>query len=840
MDYQSILIRFISILFLVNFISGCDTEVSPEPLRITGTPPDLLYYDSNFEFTFGATGGDGVYRYRYIQHPDISDNEELKENPVEMNIEVIDGPKPSFILRGVPKLPLGVNFDNLNNLKYRYQIELTDGINTVVQSYDFTLNKNKIRILNTSSIKEGLVSNQPAINLQDQLAIPDQRTKICSDVSENTYEKKLLSTGEYAYPKVFQVIADSQVASRTKLYYRFETNYNDIEPERSKRNLNFARKGVDYIDDIRSVVLEPGQITCAIYIDILDDLIVEDKEVVSIEFFDHEGGAIDYSGARASLEIVDNEDHPKYISKQIVRNRGDKVIVPIGLTRPVDYPVTVNVSIDSEKTTASQSEFTLEPAGGVITLAPGQVDASYSVTLLDNMSQNTTSLDDKIITIYTDIDDILDVEPFTIEINEWSNSTEVESEVIGRSTNDEEIVDFIVDGDGFITTLLKSESGLNTAAIVKSYKKNSDPVNFTSSGNFDISKVGLNVIPKAIVNSTDTSIYNLFIVLNVDGIFADVYRGGTDFVVMSFQKEIGSTYQLVSSKQFGTEGNDIVSGAMLENNILYVYGKTNGENFEGAPTFESNNGGEDGFLYSIDFSNNTYNWARFLGTPDQDNLVSIDAGNREIVSVVSRKSTDEDAFIRRLSLDGQDIENEIPITISTLRDDRPVSVRFDASASNYNVLFDSDAQLAVSDQSTPSLSRDVQLVSYNSKNEVGGVLELATDQEDIAKSLENTPNKQKLLVAGDTYGEMKGNVKKGNADTDAFISILSTEDLNNLELLSSIQFGTPSKDQLISVKPVSNTKFFALWREEHTDPNNFTYRISAFSIDGKKLSRDPE
>ena len=329
--------------------------------------------------------------------------------------------------------------------------------------------------------------------------------------------------------------------------------------------------------------------------------------------------------------------------------------------------------------------------------------------------------------------------------------------------------------------------------------------------------------------------------LNVDGLFADVYRGGSDFVVMHFQKERDGQYNLISSKQYGTEGDDIVAGSTLKNDTIYVYGKTNGESFEGAPGFESNNGGEDGFLYAIDLANNTYRWSRFIGTSDQDNLVSIDVGNRELISLGSTINTDEDAFIRKFSsITGLDLEDEAATVISSRRNDRPVSVRFDSTASNYRVLLDSDANLDVIDQFTPSLSRDIQLLSYDSTNEKGSVISFATEQEDIAQYLENMPDNLNMLVGGDTYGEFLGNTKRGSTGTDAFISIVSTENTNNLDILSRLQFGTSADDQLISIKPVSNTKFFALWSEKFTQLNNMVYRISAFSVDGKKLSRDPE
>jgi hypothetical protein len=838
MDYKSTLLKYIFILLTITIISGCDTEVSPEPLRITGSPPDLLYFDSEFEYEFGAAGGDGTYRYRYIQNPDFEGDEELKENPVEMNIEVVDSAKASFILRSTPKLPDDITFEALNSQRHKYQIELTDGKNTVTRDFEFTLNKNKLKLINAGTIREGFVSSQPAVNLLAQLQAGN--TRVCSSLKEIAFEKYLTPNGEYAYPYVIQVLADSQVASKTELFYRIKTNYNENDSENSKRNAAFARKDVDYLDAERSIVLEPGVISCVAYIDVLDDKILEGKESVSLEFYDRIGGALDYSATRADLEIVDDEIIPVYISENIVRNVGDKVIVPIFLSRPVEYPVTVNVAVDFENTTAEDNDYSLEPSTGVITFNPGEIQSAFSVSLLDGNS-NTTRFIDKKITLTTDLDDLLDVDPFTIEINEWSDSVNIDSEIVGKEVNDENVVDFISDLDGVITTLIRSTANDNETTKLRSYNRNSSPYDFGANDIFEFSKIGVNVVAQAIVSSTIGTITTAAVIINVDGLFGDVFRGNTDFVIAIFQKESGGVFSLISVKQFGTEGDDVVSGARVLNDILYVYGKTNGLDLEGKPSFETNNGGEDGFLYALNLTNNSVIWARFIGTSAQDNIVSIDVGNKDIIAFVSTKNSDEDAFVRNLSTaNGLDVEVDQLAEINTIGEDKPISIRFDATSSNYRVLLDSNADLNFVDKLTSSLTRDVQLIPYNSKNEKSTVLTFGTDQEDIAKSLENTPDNLNIILSGETFGELSGNIKKGTNDPDIFTVILGAEDSNSSSNSSTLQYGTPAIDSFITVKPISNTKFFVLWSEEYTNPTNKVYRISAFSIDGKKLSRDPE
>lgn len=837
MDYKRTLLKFIFISFAISIISACDTEISPEPLSITGIPPDLLYYDAEFKYEFGASGGDGVYRYRYIQDPDIDGNAELEANPVVMNIEVVDSAKGAFILRGVPTLPAETP-EQLNNQKHKYQIELTDGKHTVTRDFEFTLSQNKLKFSNQGSVREGVVTNTVARNLLAQLELGD--TRICTGVKESSYEKYLTPNG-YAYPYVLQVIADAQVASKTEIFYRFETSYNESFSEKDKKNASQARKNVDYIDAERSIVLEPGMISCVAYIDLLDDKIIEDKESVSIEFFNHKGGALDYSSARVKLEISDDEILPGYVSKNIVRNVGDKIFVPITISQPVDYPVTINFSVDSSETTAGDGDYIIEPSSGVVTINPGELVSSFSVSLLEESSAQTVRIEDKKITLTTDLDDLLNVDPFTIEINEWSDSVEIDSEIVGYEANDEQVVDFISDVDGVITTLIKSISSANETTTLRSYNRDSSPIDFYSNGIFKFSKIGVNVSAQAIVSETNFPITQAAVILNVDGLFGDIFRGNTDFVVALFEKESGGVFDLISVKQFGTEGDDIVSGARIFNGTLYVYGKTNGLNFEGKPSFETNNGGEDGFLYALNLGNNSFKWARFIGTSAQDNIVSIDSGNKDLIALVSTRNSDEDAFVRKVSTStGFDIEEDQPAEINTLRDDRPVSVRFDSSSSSFRLLLDSDAGLDFVDKLTSSLTRDVQLIPYDSDNKSSTSLKFATDQEDIAKSLENMPDNLNVIISGNTFGEMDGNIKKGINGADIFSAILGTESLNNTSGVSTLQYGTPADDSLIAVKPISNTKFFVLWSEKFTDPVNQVYRISAFSIDGEKLSRDPE
>ena len=841
MDYKIKFFHFLFCVFATFILVGCDTDVSPEPLQIIGTPPETLYYDSVFQYTFGASGGDGTYRYRYIQIPDTEEDQDttFNDNPVEMTIEVIDGAKPSFILRGIPRLPNDTSFDELNNTRHKYQLELTDGINTVVRDFEFSLNKNTLNFLEDLSINEGVVNNRVVSSLNTQLAV--NNTSVCNQVADTALEKRINEFGETVYPYAFQVSTDTRTASKTELFYRFTTRYQESLPERASVNIGNARKGVDYVDAERSIILEPNKARCLAYIEILEDLIIEGEETLSIEFYKSIGGAIDLSLATVDIDIRDNEIRPKYLSSNIVRNRGDKIVVPIILDNPVNFPISLNIAIDSENTTAGDEDYTLEPQGGVVTLQPGETQASYTVTLLENPSQIISdALNDKLISIKTDLDDILDVEPYTIEINEWARSSDISKEIVGGVSSSEQVVDFAINGDGIITTLTSDTLNGNIVAKLKSFNRDSSVFNFTAQGSVMLSRAGQDIKPISIEANSEGDSHRLVIVLSVDNLYADVFRGGLDFVVMNYTRVTGEPFILDSVKQYGSEGNDRVEGTAIRNSTLYVYGQTNGFDFEGNPSSDTNAGGNDGFIYSIDLQSNKFNWARLVGTNNDDRVSAIDIGNRDLVASVSTLTTDEDVYIKRFDAStGLDRLEDSSAEIATNRDDIAGAIKFDRSASGYRVLLESDADLSSQNELTPSLSKDVQLLTFNSDNERSSTLSFATELDDFAKGLNTMPDNNNLIVTGETLGQFSDNLKRGDGDIDLFTSILGLENSSNLLLEKSIQFGTIEDDTIISVKPVSNTKYFVLWKESFTNAPLDTYRISAFSIDGKKLSRDP-
>ena len=852
MDYKSILLNILLSLGFLTFLTACggpneeitigSLKTSPEPLSIIGNPPSSLYYDAQFEFEFGASGGDGNYRYRYIQNPIALNGDSINSspNPVEMSIEILDSAKPAFKLKAQPEIPENINFEELTDQTYTYQIELTDGKNTVKREFEFNLKKNTLKLTNLPSATEGRVNTTAASNLLRQLNLG--QTSVCDQITERTFEKGTNNKGETVFPIVFQVFTDVPVASRTELFYRLSSIYSSSEIERSDRNIGYLRPDVDYVDQVRSIILEPGESTCIGFIEMMDDTLIEGDEELRLEFFNRSGGAIDFNAAASSITLRDNELLPEYVTKNIVRNKGDKIVVPIKTLGTRDYPVSFLVSVDQANTTADDNDFILEPSNGVVTINPGELEASYTVTLLNTADNNIATVsNDKIITLKTDIDKVLDVDPYTIEINQWPLLNAIENEIVATEADNEEVIDFAVDNDGIVTTLITHNGGTDLKTRLKSFYRDATQYPMTEQNlSIDLGKVGLDIIPRALEFSSSGESARLIVVANVNGLYGDVFRGEMDFVVVTYSRNTDGFFTLDNVKQYGTEGDDIVRSAIIRNGILYVYGKTNGQNFEGLPSGETNNGGEDGFIYAINPQNNSRSWSRFIGTSDNDIVNSVDAGNRDVIALVSTVNSDQDAFVKKISArTSLDLEEDKKIEFKTPRDDIAVEIRFDATANNYRALLNSTSLLSETNTLTPSLSQDAQLIAFDADNASSGATSIATADEDEAISFENMPDKLNFVIAGNTFGQFESNQKKSEIGRDAFVSIFDAERQSAATLKKTIQFGTIEDDQVIKIRPVSNTKFLVLWKERFTSSPSATYRISPFSIDGRKLSIDP-
>jgi len=864
MDYKKNISLMIKGLLLLLLLSACSDEVNtgskiePDSLSVIGFDKVVVYYDTLTSIPFGASGGDGVHRYRYIQNPENPDDRDSDFifNPVELTVQKIDGPKPSFILSGVHRTEDGVNIEDLPTGVFSYQIEITDGKSVKLETFELELKINKFNFQTGELLAtESFADNSKADTLRNAKRIGN--TTICDEVENNSYEKKTLANGVTVYPLVMNVGLDVPMLERVEYFYRFTSIYNDEFPERHKSNIGSARANVDFLAESRSVVFEPGKSNCLIYLNVLDDAIYEGNEVLRLELYDFEGALTEINVSTVDVTIRENEPLPIYRSKSLVRNEGEKIISTISLSRTHTLPITFNFSADMTKTTASADDYLLTPESGVITIEPGEFEASFTVSLLNN-DDDANVADDDVISIVTDIDEILDIEPLTITINEWPSVSE--NEIVASASLNQKALGLNVSSQGLTSILLQSMSVFNeeqTVVFAKNHDGSDLRLSNTPSGALVLGKQGIRVKPVAIgsyVSITDDIINSyLAVVSNVDGLYSNTHRGSGDFIVAVYRRdydENSSTfgfYTQESVNQYGSEGHDVANGASFDSKgNIFVFGQTDGLEFDGVSGSEENHGGVngerlDGFVYSIDITTNTlklWDSPRFIGTDENDGVVALDVGRSELILLTEKENIDTDLFIKKLtSASGVDVKNIETMNISSLDLDVGTSIAFDRNDNSFVALVDSNFSL--SDGSpTQSFSRDINIVSFSADGTQGRIKNISTNQDDFSVVIENITNSDMAIIGGYTLGELEGNQSKGATGTDAFISTFFYDDDEGLPTF--VQFGTEGDDKVIDVKSVSENKFLVLWSENHTDENDLlTYRVSAFSSEGEMLSKEP-
>jgi len=862
MDYKhstSLIIKGFLLLFL---LSGCSEEVTtgskiePESLVILGVPLATIYYDQEIELEFGASGGDGVYRYRYIQNPEKAEDEgeDFVFNPLELEVENNDAAKPSFSLKGIIKSENGVEADDALIGTFSYQIEITDGTSTKLQSYEYKLEVNKITFQVTDLVQtEGLVDDKTVTALIN--AKKTGSTEVCDDIGTVSYEEKTLPNGVKVYPFVFDVRFSRGFVEPVELFYRFTSKYSDQLSERHRSNIGQARPNVDFLLEERSIIYQPGQVACVGYVNLLDDAHIEGEEELTVEFYDANGGLVDLAGGTQSIVIHDDEPIPLYETKKIIRNEGEKVVGVFSLSAPYKQPLSVQVSIDVDNTTASSDDYLIQPASGVVTIAPGDLEASFTISLLSDIDSpgfSSNSEVDEVISVVTDIDTLVDVTPYEITINEWPLAAT--DEIVGKPEDLRKALAIDVAESGVVSVLLEGLSDFNEPqAIVIARHRDGTKKNLVNSGSGEIvlAKQGVRVEPVKIGWFTFGNDSYMAVIANVDGLFTGIHRGEGDFIVAVYKLDLEEQsatfgfYTQHSVSQYGSNGHDVVLGAEFDDDgAVYIFGQTSGTEFDGVSGPESNKGGEEGFVYKLNLQTDTPTFAwdnpRFIGSVDQDRVVALAAGRSDVVVLAETDTTDKDLFSLKVSArTGLDVE-EIPRgIISSAQNDFGRGVKLDRTSSGSYILVDSQSLLP-DGGSTPTLTQDVSVLLYNAKGEVFIEKIISTSDADYSADIEFLTENQNVVVGGHTDGEFEGNQRKSNVGSDAFISVFSIEVLETSFIDTVFQFGTAGNDLVIDIENAGDNKFLVLWSEDSTSLDGTkTYRVSAFSSEGVMLSTQP-
>lgn len=289
-----------------NISNGTD-DLLVKPLSLVGSPPTKLYYDSEFEYIFGAEGGAGSYQYRYIQNPgsETELEEGFTENHLDMEIEIISQFPALFALRVTPALPEGTTFETIEPRNLSFQLEVSDGINSSTRSYQFRLMKNKISMKNAiKQFNEGLVDEEAAIYLENQRRNGD--LSVC-DYSGAPIVEAQLPSGDFVYPVSFLVELEAPVSKATSIDYIFETDYQDDLAENDINNLGKARVDSDFYSTYKRITFNKGEKSCIAVLDLFDDSIIEPDENLIMVISNAAGPVLDLAEQSFVFSITDDD-----------------------------------------------------------------------------------------------------------------------------------------------------------------------------------------------------------------------------------------------------------------------------------------------------------------------------------------------------------------------------------------------------------------------------------------------------------------------------------------------------------------------------------------------------
>lgn len=853
MELQKTTSRILAVFALMLCLGGCETHLNSEPLEIIGTPPKEMYYDSEFKYQFGVKGGNGLYSYRYIANPDndsVGSGEtpgaggelegvESKFNPVELTIERLEQNKPGFWLRGTPSLGLGNEGSDLGDQEFKYELEVTDGTATVRREYQFTLKKNELALSSQNSIAR----EQQANNLRARSLVTAREKGVkteCKQGAERSFEPSVVN-GQVVYPLVIGVTLKAIPSRRVEIGYHFVSGYSEGGGELADVNFGVARPGVDYLEETRTLVFEPGEKNCLIYLNVLDDHLIERNELLAVHFSSESGTSVSTSGIIGDITIRDNEPSVTYESIKTTANEGDTVIREFSLSAPYDQPVDILVRVDTDKTTANSDDFSLQPVTGRVTIPAGVTKGSYAVTLLHN--DDAGEVEDDVVAIKTSIDKIKDHDPIEIAINKWR----IANEVVAKQNEGVEVVDFVYGaGKFFVLSKISTFSG-EDALNITSFDAISGAVTGSA---VRVAQEGLNISPVAMAYAEGGGI---FVVANVDGRFSGFsHYGADDFIVLAFGEDEQGEYRLSSSTQLGSAGDDVVTGLRAVEDGVFAFGSTTGVTSEDGLGDEWSGGSTDGFVYKLGGSELTKTWARLVGTPDDDVVVDVDSGREELIVLANTQSTDSDVFMKALSLsDGatkmfvteEDSGGDLSRThlnLSSPFNDMGAKVSFTNAGVNFTAIVSSEADLPSPDP-TPTRSMDGAVVFFNAESgNSSSHIKLSTALGDRVVALERLNEEDAMAVGGMTVGEFDGQIRKGTGNNDAFVAYIDGAQSGQSKLSKITQFGTLSDDEVIKIQRINDYKFMVLWSESTTSGDGSkVYRLSPFSIDGTKLTPDP-
>ncbi|TNC82930.1 MAG: hypothetical protein C9356_00295 [Oleiphilus sp.] len=844
-DFSNLNKSFLVLLALV-CLSGCETEIPADsdgahgPLDIIGSTSNRVYIGAEYNVEFGVKGGQAPYRYRYLKEAPGGYDFEVPDavNHLDFTIEVTDGAKPAFRLRGLPGLPEDQDFESFSPIKSAFYLEVSDGVNTVVKQYEYTLYQNELTYQGDTKITEGR-ENLGIYNNAIRNIRRGNDGDYCKTFKDYPFPVVEEVNGYTTYTNIFQVRLSVRHSSAVAFKYRIISNYRETESEIGSNNFDKARPDVDFVVAEGEFEFDPGERICFIPVKAIDDFSIEDEEHLEIEIYDRVGGLVNYEPiATQEVVLIDNEPQVEIDPVDTVVNVGDFVSVPVSLAGESSGQE-LHFFIDDTETTASSDSFTLVPESGVVVFPADANDATIGVDILSESVDQPLGLDRRI-QLTSEVDEYKEFDPSEIVINEWPSERNPDNEIVLLSGDEVAAVALSSDPQGRVYVIKQAENGVGDQYVVVSgYYRNADPYTLLdSSDEIVLAQAGTDIVAKDIVFS-DVGDGILSLVTEVNGRVGDFHRGGSDFLVSSYRLDTDGMFDFLGHSQFGTEEDDIVEGVAFKDAKLYVFGQTTGQVFDSTPSEQVNRGGADGFVYRLDMGDDGSRlvWSRFVGGTEDNTVLGFAPGSSQSYALALDGLDGKRSFVQALDSSGLDSDamEETPELGSTQVHSFKAIDRTD-NGNSYFIL-SHGLRNPSTGSATNSGTQDVALSTFRDSNAGSSSTFIATGANDFAVDLAILDEREVIAVTGYTEGVLDGQLGKGGAQ-DAFFSVFDIEE--SADLKSSVQFGTAGVDEPIDLLAIGDDKFLVLWSENHTSGDgSTTYRISAFAPDGRMLSPEP-
>jgi hypothetical protein len=496
----------------------------------------------------------------------------------------------------------------------------------------------------------------------------------------------------------------------------------------------------------------------------------------------------------------------------------------------------------NEATTAPINYYDYEPLAQSILFNPGESSSGFGISFNDGfIPSNSWGKDLQLVTSLS-VSDVFELEDSKVIFNEWPLNNVVDNEIVVTQSSLSIASALAVSGNGLVTIGL-TQQATNKQAKIRTFYRNGKPFNVGGSFEYSFLKPGVDIelIDLEYSVSSSGDVANLLALLKVNGLVGLSSYGSDDLVVAVLEVDEVNGLQFRNLFQFGTEEADkpikILKGDRGE---ILILAESAGQTIDGSLPRIQNKGGVDALVYSLDDNSFEKQWARFVGTKEDDEAIDIDSVSNDIhvlTQIASSQSTSQ-ARIDFLDLNdqGADIKNRKPLVLS-FSDQHKVTTTF-SGVNGDSLLFSSyGAQDPAKDEFLSSNSEEVYIsqFTFNDQDaELASYLSIQSNGNERLLKSELLDDGERAMLAGVTDGKLEGNNALGGQD--AFVWGIDLSKAIS-EAPFQVQFGTPGTDTIIDVAPVLDDKFMVLWSEDHTSGDgSLRYRVSAFAPDGRQLS----